>query len=139
MNSIQIFTDGGSRGNPGPAASAFYVFHNAKVVHKDSKYLGVTTNNVAEYEAVLLALGWLKENFRKMEISKTEFVLDSELVVKQINGLYKVKDVNMRFRHEKVKNIISEIPCEFIFKSVPRDRNKDADGLVNETLDKAKI
>ncbi|KKQ24896.1 MAG: ribonuclease HI, ribonuclease HI, partial [Microgenomates group bacterium GW2011_GWC1_37_12b] len=89
---IKIFTDGGSRGNPGPAASAFVVFENNKILTKEGKFLGNATNNIAEYSALLLAVEWLNKNKLTENI---KFFLDSELIVKQLNKTYKIKNKNL--------------------------------------------
>jgi ribonuclease HI len=92
MPVINVFTDGGSRGNPGPAAAAYIVKKDNVVVGKGAKFLGVATNNIAEYSALILALTWLTENKSKINNLQINFFLDSLLVVNQINGIYKVKN-----------------------------------------------
>jgi len=92
-NSLIIHTDGGSRGNPGPAACAFDVEQNGKEIFHQSKFLGTATNNFAEYSGVINALDWLMNNNIYPQVN---FYLDSELVVRQINGIYKVKDENVK-------------------------------------------
>lgn len=128
-----IFCDGGSRGNPGPAASAFVVTRDEKTVFNGSKYLGVDTNNVAEYTAVLIALEWLSKNSNEEEVI---FNLDSQLVERQLNGFYKIKSENLRKLIVKIKNIISEYKLKVKFVWGYREKNKLADSLVNEELDK---
>lgn len=142
---LKIYSDGGARGNPGPAAAAFVVIDKGKVVFNRSKYLGVTTNNVAEYEGVIMALNWLAENSSKLNKKNAHFFLDSELVVNQLSGEYKVKSQNLRPLVEKAKKLEREITGEIFskdgdsvnlaYKSVPRAENKLADYLVNKTLD----
>jgi ribonuclease HI len=134
MASLTIHTDGGSRGNPGPAACAFVAERGAEVVYKASKFLGVTTNNVAEYNGVLLALHWIIEN--NISAESISFILDSELVVKQINGLYKVRDEKIALLFKNVKEFLAEVNGVVTFKSVPRNQNKIADLLLNEELDR---
>ncbi|SRR5258708_623633 len=129
---ITIFSDGGSRGNPGPAASAYVIFEDDKVIQKDAKYLGITTNNVAEYNGVLLALNWVIKN--KPE-EKIKFYLDSELVVRQLTGIYKIKDVNLMKLATDVKNLQRINNIEIEWQHVMREKNKIADSLVNEKLD----
>lgn len=133
---IIIHTDGGSRGNPGPAAGAFVVEKNSEVVFKGSKYLGKVTNNFAEYTGVVIALQWLLENLDLQIGESITFVLDSELVVRQLNGLYKVKDENLQKLFSEVNVLINKTGKKIIFKSVPREQNKIADQLVNEELDR---
>ena len=134
---IIIHTDGGSRGNPGPAACAFVAEVNGKQLFKGSKYLGQQTNNHAEYQGVILALEWLSNKpFNYSTIQLITFFLDSELVVKQLNGLYKVKDENLRNFFFEVLSLRKKVNSEIIFKHIPREKNKIADLLVNEELDK---
>jgi len=136
MKKIIIYTDGGSRGNPGPAAIGV-IFCNEKgeAFKKYSEYLGDTTNNEAEYQAVIFALRKFKALFGKKLAKNSEIELrsDSELLIKQLNGEYKILDSkignlflkawNLRLDFKKVK-----------FKLISREKNKEADKLVNETL-----
>lgn len=131
MTNLEIYCDGGARGNPGPAASAFIVYENKKIIHKEGKALGVTTNNVAEYTAVIMALTWLKE------ATSVTFFLDSELVVKQLTGLFKIKDEKLKELAINVKELERKFSGEIFYKSVRRESNAVADALVNETLDAA--
>lgn len=137
MSEIKIFTDGGSRGNPGPAAAAFIVKVSNKEIFSNSKFLGVDTNNFAEYSAVIIALEWLDKNYKKNGFTKVNFILDSELVVRQLNKIYKVKNSKIKVLYEDVVKKLSDISCKFTFTSVTRDKNHEADKLVNQTLDKA--
>jgi ribonuclease HI len=135
---LKIFCDGGSRGNPGKAASAFVAENNNKKIFSNSIYLGETTNNVAEYEAVILALKWLADNSSKFNFDDSiNFVLDSELVVRQINGIYKVKNDELKKRIIVVKNLQNKINKKIIFQHVSRELNTKADTLVNKQLDVA--
>lgn len=132
-----IHTDGGSRGNPGPAACSFVAEENGLEIFKSSKYLGSTTNNVAEYRGVILALEWLiSKSSSTVGGSSATFFLDSELVVKQINGLYKVKDENLRNLFFEVLTLIKKFKGSINFKHIPREKNKIADLLVNQELDR---
>lgn len=134
---IVIHTDGGSRGNPGPAASAFVVESGEQIIFKDSKYLGKVTNNFAEYQGVIIALQWLLSSDKDPNsTSSITFVLDSELVVRQLEGRYKVKDVTLQKLFAEVKDLIKKTGKKIIFKNVPREQNKIADQLVNEELDR---
>lgn len=134
---IIIHTDGGSRGNPGPAACAFVAEKDGKEIIKASKFLGDQTNNHAEYHGVLLALNWLDSQSDIInQESSILFLLDSELVVKQINGLYKVKDENLRNLFFEALTLMKKLGGDFIFKHVLREKNKVADQLVNVELDK---
>lgn len=138
MKKITIYTDGGSRGNPGPA-SAGIVFCNEenKVFKKYSYYLGdKITNNEAEYSAVILAL----KNFKKFfgakiaKISIVKLKSDSQLLVKQMKGEYKIKNPKIQKLFLEVWNLRTEFQ-EIKFKFIKREKNKEADALVNEALD----
>jgi len=133
-NKLFIYCDGGARGNPGKAAAAFVVEKNGKVIVSKAVYLGIKTNNVAEYSAVILALEWLNVNKAVLE-DETVFVLDSELVVKQLNGLYKVKNEKLRGYYFSISKLLKTIPGKVIFTNVARSKNKLADFLVNKKLD----
>lgn len=135
-DNIEVHTDGGARGNPGPAASAYVVEVNGSLLNKGAKYLGIATNNVAEYQGVILALNWLYENISKLEGKDIIFFLDSELVVKQMLGVYRVKDENLKKLFFEIFFLIKKFPQKIAFKHVERNRNKLADLLVNEELDK---
>lgn len=137
VKKIIIYTDGGSRGNPGPSAIGT-VFTNemGQTVKSYSEILGTATNNEAEYKAVIFAFKKFKQAFGKQLAKNTEIELrsDSELLTKQLNGEYKVLDPkiqplfleawNLKIDFKKVK-----------FKLIPREKNKEADQLVNEALD----
>lgn len=138
MKKIVVYTDGGSRGNPGKAAIGV-VFCNEKgqIIKKYGEYLGDNiTNNEAEYSAVIFALKKFKTIFGKpiAENSEVEFRADSELVVKQLNGEYKVENENIQRFFMEIWNL--KIDFKSVkFKHIPREKNKDADFLVNEALD----
>lgn len=131
---VNVYCDGGSRGNPGKAASAFVVQKGKRVIFSDSKFLGKTTNNVAEYSAIAIALGWVSENKNQVG-EEINFILDSELVVKQILGVYKVKNKKLKEIYLKIRKMLSETKLKTNFIRVEREKNKLADYLVNEKLD----
>jgi len=129
-----INTDGGSRGNPGPAAIGVVIKDGAgKVLFKIGKCIGNTTNNQAEYQAVVLAI----EKAKEIGGTELEFKLDSELVVKQLNGEYKVKDAGLAQQFLKIFNARSKFKS-VSFKHVRRELNAEADAMVNEALDRGK-
>ncbi len=132
-----IFTDGGSRGNPGPAAVGVVVENEKGEALKEySQYLGETTNNEAEYQAVIFGLKKIKALFGKEKIKNIslEVRLDSELVAQQINHQYKIKEENLFPLFIKIWNTLIDFgPVNFV--CVPREQNKRADRLVNEALD----
>lgn len=138
MKKIIIYTDGGSRGNPGPSAIGV-IFCNGKgqVCKKYSDYLGDNlTNNEAEYQAVIFALQKFKALFGKKlaESSEVEMRMDSELLVKQLNGEYKVLEPKIQELFLKVWNLKIDFK-KVKFNHIPREKNKEADALVNECLD----
>lgn len=138
-----IYCDGGSRGNPGPAASAFVVTQDGNVIYKGSKFLGNETNNVAEYTAVLLAVEWLTKQYKVHKQSlplrgSTEYIvinLDSQLVERQLNGKYKIKNEKLKVLYDQIKNQISNFKFQISFHWGYREKNVLADSLVNEELD----
>lgn len=130
---LKIYCDGGSRGNPGPAASAFVVEENGKIIFKRGTYVGNATNNVAEYRAVLEALKWLSDNHSGT--AEVLFVLDSELVSKQLSGIFKIKNENLRNYFFSIKEIEKNLGLKISYSAVPRAKNALADFLVNKTLD----
>jgi len=124
-------TDGGARGNPGPAGVGFVlVAPGGDVVTAGGRYLGETTNNVAEYEALI----WGLETARSRGITPLVVQADSELVVKQMNGVYRVKNAGLRPLYERACQIRSAIG-DVRFVHVRREHNKLADGLANEAMD----
>jgi ribonuclease HI len=137
MEKITIFTDGGSRGNPGPAAvGAQIVAVDGKVLKEVSETIGNATNNYAEYFAVIRALQTAKEMFgKKTKEIQFELKLDSELVKKQLNGEYQIKEVGLVPHFIEIHNLrVSSFP-HLTFTHVRREFNKEADRLVNEALD----
>lgn len=131
MKKLIIYTDGGARGNPGPAASGAVIYGADKeLLLQASKYIGETTNNQAEYQAVILAL----EKAKELEGDELEFYLDSELVVRQINREYKVKNAELAPLFLKIHNLSLSFK-KVAFKHIPRELNKEADKLVNQAID----
>lgn len=133
---LKIYCDGGARGNPGPAASAFVVLNlKNKVVREESQLIGRTTNNVAEYKALLMALKWLVESSGSLQQSEVLIYLDSELVTKQLTGAYKIKASNLVGLAIKVRSLESKIKQKIVYKHIRREANSLADSLVNKKLD----
>jgi len=131
---ITIYSDGGSRGNPGPSAGAFVIFDvNNNPISKGSEYIGITTNNQAEYHGLLLGL----EKAIELGIQKVEFRIDSMLVVNQLKGLYSIKNRELWPVNDRIKLLLEKI-SEFKFTHIPRELNKVADSLVNKILDEHK-
>lgn len=128
---VKIFADGGSRGNPGPSASGFVVLDlSDKVLVDKGVYLGVTTNNQAEYTALKLAL----EECKKMGVKEVMVYMDSLLVVNQMKGIFKVKNRDLWPLHDAIKQLVHGFQS-VSFDHVPREFNKLADAAVNRALD----
>jgi ribonuclease HI len=126
-----VYTDGGARGNPGPsAAGGVIVRADGVLVAEVSEYLGIATNNVAEYRALILTLRRALEE----GCSIVDIRMDSELVVRQLEGKYRVKDAKMRPLHAAAVNLLGQFERAAV-RHVPRDENKLADALVNAVLD----
>lgn len=134
---ISIYCDGGARGNPGPAASAFVALLGKKKIAENVKIIGKTTNNVAEYLAVYLALKWLASS--KKNIRKACLFLDSQLVVKQLCGEYKIKNAKLQKIAIQIKRLINTLSVPIRVYHIPRERNKLADSLVNRALDNKQL
>lgn len=132
---LKINTDGGSRGNPGPAAAGIVIFDTSAktLVHEFGQTIGRATNNIAEYQAVVLALEWLLKSGLKPET--INFFLDSTLVVNQMNGLWRVKDANLRQKIILVRELEASLKCPVQYTAIPREQNMAADALVNQALD----
>lgn len=124
-----VHTDGGARGNPGPAGIGVVIEVNGKVTNL-KKYIGKVTNNQAEYQAVILAL----EKLIDLDIKEAEFYLDSELVQRQLSGIYKVKNQELAPLFVKIWNLRQQFKV-VKFTHVYREDNKEADRLVNEAID----
>ncbi len=130
---VVVHVDGGARGNPGPAAAGAVVSTPAgEVLAEAAEPIGVATNNVAEYRGLLLGL----RRARELGASEVEVVNDSELVAKQVNGVYKVKHRDMKALHAAALLALGEFE-RWSIRSVPRAKNADADALVNQALDGA--
>jgi len=128
---LVVNVDGGSRGNPGQAAIAAVVQEpGGGILDEHGERIGVATNNVAEYRAVLLGIA----RARRLGATELELVGDSELIVKQVKGEYKVKDAAMRELHAEVKRELRDFE-DWSIRHVRREQNAEADRLVNEALD----
>lgn len=134
-----LYADGGARGNPGPAGSGAVVFDAAgKRIVEVADYIGIATNNVAEYEAVLRGLHALKDAYPEGYFADVELHIrmDSKLVIEQLKGAYKVKHPNLVPRFLEVKNVLSRSFPHVSFEHVRREFNKDADALANKAMDR---
>ncbi|MDP4011759.1 MAG: ribonuclease HI family protein [Candidatus Roizmanbacteria bacterium] len=160
---LTIYTDGGSLNNPGQAAYGFLIYEGKKLLHKQNERIGVASNNVAEYTALIKALEYVKENLRHPPAfghplpeggyikdlpfegstpkgggmyESIRIISDSLLMVSQVKGLYKVKNADMKPLHSHVKMLEMEIGMVVTYTHVLRDKNAEADALVKEALGK---
>ena len=127
---LTIFTDGASRNNPGEAGAGVLIFRENKPIAELARYLGTTTNNIAEYTAAIMGM----EHAVKLGASSVRLFADSELLVKQLNGQYKVKNEGLKPLYQKVKDLIAKIGTVEV-QYIPRARNKEADALANKAID----
>lgn len=139
MEKYFIFTDGGARGNPGEGAiGAVVKTENSHTVKRIFQRIGKTTNNIAEYSAVIKALEWLRDNVSMLQCNNEtiyQFFLDSKLVVNQLNGLYKIKENHLRELLFQVRSLEQEAGGQIYYSLIPREKNIEADALVNKALD----
>jgi ribonuclease HI len=131
---VIVHVDGGARGNPGPAAAACVISSpEGEVLGEHAQLLGTVTNNVAEYRALLLGL----QQAREMGANEIEVIGDSELIAKQVMGLYKVKHEAMKPLHREATAALGQFE-RWSIRTVPRAQNAHADALVNAALDQAR-
>lgn len=126
-----LYTDGGARGNPGPAGTGAVLETESGSRRELSSFLGKATNNQAEYRALLSGLALAK----RQGVTELECYLDSELLVKQMKGEYKVKDSDLQLLYREAQHFSKQFEV-ITFTHIPREKNKEADRLVNEVLDK---
>lgn len=130
---LTVYTDGASRGNPGKSSYGFVIFNDSKKeIYKEGKYIGVNTNNFAEYSAVLKALEYIKKNF-KGEVS-INFFMDSRLVVEQLSGRFKIKAPNLKPLISQIRDLEAQYK-QISYTHVPRSMNMLADYQANLALD----
>ena len=129
-----IYTDGASRNNPGEAGAGIFILQDDRPVAKIARYLGKTTNNIAEYTAAIIGL----EQAVQLRASSVKLHADSELLVKQINGQYKVKNEGLKPLYAKVKELIAKIGSVEV-QYIPREMNREADALANKAIDEKTI
>jgi len=128
---FELYCDGGARGNPGPAAIGVVCYRDKETIFEITEYIGETTNNIAEYRALIAGL---EELSRRQITEEVAVYLDSELVVRQVNGQYRVKDSKL----QPLYGIVQDLKQNFqiiSFDHIPRIKNKIADSLVNKSLD----
>jgi len=135
-NKIIVQTDGGSRGNPGPAAIGVVIMGLGREIKEYSDFIGVKTNNEAEYQAIIFAFKKVRqlaglENLARVEV---EVQTDSELVARQLRGEYKIEEKSLQPLFMEIWNLRFDFP-QVVFKEIPREENQRADRLVNANLD----
>lgn len=141
MNKMFINTDGGSRGNPGPAGIGVVFYdNNEKEIHSFKEYIGEATNNEAEYSAIVSAIKILLKSdlfdLNKNDDGEIICRLDSQLVVEQLNGRYKIKQPHLQVFVNEIRSLLKDSCLKISFIHVRREQNKRADQLVNVALDK---
>ena len=137
MKELNIFTDGGARGNPGPAGIGVVIKDGSKTIFSLSAYIGKATNNVAEYQALKKAFDWLTKNKDLISgFDQINCYLDSLLIAAQLSGRYKIKAQHLITIARKIKNKEKALPIRVIYHHISREKNTEADALVNEALDK---
>jgi ribonuclease HI len=131
MDKLTIYTDGGARGNPGPAGVGVVIINeNGNKIEEHSKYIGKATNNQAEYQAIILAL----QKAKVLKAKEVDCYLDSQLVVEQLSRKFKIKDKNLGSLFVKIWNLLLDFK-KVNFYHIPRERNREADKLVNQAID----
>lgn len=136
---LTIHTDGGSLNNPGEAGIGFLIHDEKKLIYKHAEAIGIASNNVAEYTALIRALSYVRDQISLdvLDPEEIEVIADSELMIKQITGIYKVKNKDLKTLHSKIKMLEMEISIPILFKHVLRKYNAEADFLVKQALSKA--
>lgn len=131
---LTVYTDGGALNNPGPAASAYLIYQGKKLLFKNALSIGVASNNVAEYTALIMALKKIEEIKKTSSISSVTCLADSKLLVMQMRGLYKIKHPDMRRLHTEAKILEMGLGLVLIYRHIPREKNEEADTLVKSIL-----
>ncbi len=129
----QVFTDGGSRGNPGPAATGVVIYKSKQIIYQQGKFIGLTTNNVAEYRALIDSINWFL--IHRPQVDRIDWFLDSKLVVEQINRRWRVKDSNLLQLAQQAWSKLDQLGVAYHLKHVLRGDNQAADAMVNQALD----
>ncbi|QQS44516.1 ribonuclease HI family protein [Candidatus Roizmanbacteria bacterium] len=133
---ITVHTDGGSLNNPGQAAIGFHIDEGSRRIHDHSEAIGIASNNVAEYTALIRALTYLRDKIavKELNVERILVIADSELMIKQVTGLYKVKNPDIRTLFNQVKVLEMELGVPISYKHVLRAENSEADALVKKAL-----
>ena len=141
-STLKVYCDGGSRGNPGPAAAGYVVkSDDGSIIHSSGKYVGITTNNVAEYQSAYQAIKWIVDHHLKQSLStdnpsiKLDLFMDSKLVVNQLSGNFKIKQSHLKEQADQIHRLISQNKLIVTYHHIPRQKNQAADAQVNHVLD----
>ncbi len=140
MEKIILLTDGGSRGNPGNSAYGFVVYKGREKIYEEGRRIGITTNNVAEYTAIVRGLTWIADNIKgvvgEVDLDKigVEVLLDSLLACQQLRGIYRIKQPHLMLLAQQVKDQQRRF-SSVTYQHIPREKNKEADAMVNMALD----
>jgi len=136
---LKIYTDGGSLNNPGQAAYGFLIYDGKKQIYTKNERIGIASNNVAEYTALIKALEYVSEQIKnkRIKVKSLLVISDSLLMVNQVKGSYKVKSADIKPLYLKTKLLEMELQMAIEYKHVLRDRNSEADALVKEALENA--
>ena len=139
MKKLKIYLDGGARGNPGLAAIGFVIKDATnQIISQRGQFIGKATNNQAEYQALIAVFNWLKDyqQTHQKSLEQVDLFLDSQLVVKQMQGIYKIKSAKIKFLWQKAKELESKLwPLKIYYHLIPRSLNWQADCLLNQALD----
>ena len=133
-NTVTVYTDGGSLNNPGQAACAYVIYFDDKLQDQHGEALGIATNNIAEYTGLIKALEKVKEYKKTHTIERIFVYADSELMIRQVNGIYKVKNAELKDCYMKVHALEAEINLPIKYTHVLREKNALADSLVKKVL-----
>jgi ribonuclease HI len=133
---ISVYTDGGSRGNPGLSGLGIVIYDpSQKIITKITKFLGVKTNNEAEYLALIEALTWIRDHRLEYNISQIDFFTDSQLLSRQMSGKYKIKAANIKPLYQTALSLLATVNLPSSFHEVLREQNSLADLLANHAMD----
>ena len=133
---LNVYTDGGSRGNPGISGYGVVIYGDKEqIICQESKFLGIKTNNEAEYLGIIAALEWVKKNQSFLKITKINFFADSQLMIRQFLGVYKVKAQTLLPLFSRVQQLLIQINLPHTFQDIRRNSNELADKLANQAMD----
>lgn len=133
---LNIYTDGGSRGNPGISGYGLVIYSgDQEILYQEGRFLGIKTNNEAEYSGVIAAMEWVKKNKTNYNITQLNFFADSQLMIRQLQGLYKVKAPTLLPLFAHTQQLLIQINLPTKFTDVRREFNQLADQLANQAMD----